>query len=206
MLQISRRAAQIAPSATLAIDTRAKALKAEGKDVVGFGAGEPDFDTPEYVRAAGASRHRRGQDALYARTGHALPAQDHRGEIPQGQRPCLRCFADHRLQRRQAVALHGVERARQRRRRGAHPLALLGQLPGNGENGGRRAGVRALLSRGRLHRSPRGDRKTRHGQDQGADPQQPQQPQWLRDPARNARENCRSRRGKAVLRHLRRDL
>ena len=52
MLQISRRAAQIAPSATLAIDTRAKALKAEGKDVVGFGAGEPDFDTPEYVRAA----------------------------------------------------------------------------------------------------------------------------------------------------------
>ena len=52
MLQISRRAAQIAPSATLAIDTRAKALKAEGRDVVGFGAGEPDFDTPEYVRAA----------------------------------------------------------------------------------------------------------------------------------------------------------
>ena len=52
MLQISRRAAQIAPYATLAIDTRAKALKAEGKDVVGFGAGEPDFDTPEYVRAA----------------------------------------------------------------------------------------------------------------------------------------------------------
>ena len=52
MLQISRRATQIAPSATLAIDTRAKALKAEGRDVVGFGAGEPDFDTPEYVRAA----------------------------------------------------------------------------------------------------------------------------------------------------------
>ena len=52
MLQISRRAAQIAPSATLAIDARAKALKAEGKDVVGFGAGEPDFDTPAYIREA----------------------------------------------------------------------------------------------------------------------------------------------------------
>ena len=52
MLQISRRAAQIAPSATLAIDARAKALKAEGKDVIGFGVGEPDFDTPAYVRDA----------------------------------------------------------------------------------------------------------------------------------------------------------
>ena len=52
MLQISRRAAQIAPSATLAIDARAKALKAEGRDVVGFGAGEPDFDTPAYIREA----------------------------------------------------------------------------------------------------------------------------------------------------------
>ena len=73
MLQISRRAAQIAPSATLAIDTRAKALKAEGKDVVGFGAGEPDFDTPEYVPRGRPSRHRRGQDALHPGAGHAFP-------------------------------------------------------------------------------------------------------------------------------------
>ncbi|HAZ66838.1 MAG TPA: aspartate aminotransferase, partial [Opitutae bacterium] len=36
----------VAPSPTLAVDAKAKALKAAGKDVCGFGAGEPDFDTP----------------------------------------------------------------------------------------------------------------------------------------------------------------
>ena len=53
MLDLSSKATGIAPSQTLAIDTRAKALKEEGKDVVGFGVGEPDFDTPQYIREAG---------------------------------------------------------------------------------------------------------------------------------------------------------
>ncbi|HIU34918.1 MAG TPA: pyridoxal phosphate-dependent aminotransferase [Candidatus Pullichristensenella excrementigallinarum] len=52
MLGLSRRALGIAPSATLSIDARAKELRAQGMDVVGFGAGEPDFDTPEYIREA----------------------------------------------------------------------------------------------------------------------------------------------------------
>ena len=43
--KISRRAASLSPSLTLVIDSKAKAMKAEGLDVVGFGAGEPDFDT-----------------------------------------------------------------------------------------------------------------------------------------------------------------
>lgn len=47
--RISRRLAQIAPSATLAVDSKAKALKAQGRPVIGFGAGEPDFPTPDYV-------------------------------------------------------------------------------------------------------------------------------------------------------------
>jgi aspartate/methionine/tyrosine aminotransferase len=46
---LSRRAIEIAESATLAITTRAKALKAEGHDVIGFGAGEPDFATPQAI-------------------------------------------------------------------------------------------------------------------------------------------------------------
>ena len=50
--RISRRIAAIAESATLAIDAKAKALKATGRDVVGFGAGEPDFPTPEPIVAA----------------------------------------------------------------------------------------------------------------------------------------------------------
>jgi len=50
--RVSRRIGSIAESATLAVDARAKALKAEGRPVVGFGAGEPDFPTPDYIVAA----------------------------------------------------------------------------------------------------------------------------------------------------------
>ncbi len=47
--RISTRIGSIAESATLAVDAKAKALKAEGRPVIGFGAGEPDFPTPDYV-------------------------------------------------------------------------------------------------------------------------------------------------------------
>ena len=47
--RVSQRVASIAPSATLAVDAKAKALKATGEPVVGFGAGEPDFPTPGYI-------------------------------------------------------------------------------------------------------------------------------------------------------------
>src|SRR4051812_47675922 len=47
--RISRRIAAITESATLAVDAKAKALKAAGKPVIGFGAGEPDFPTPDYI-------------------------------------------------------------------------------------------------------------------------------------------------------------
>src|ERR1035441_9445674 len=50
--KISHRAASLAPSLTLAIDSKAKAMKAAGEDVVGFGAGEPDFDTPQHIKDA----------------------------------------------------------------------------------------------------------------------------------------------------------
>lgn len=52
--KISQRAASLSPSLTLAIDSKAKAMKAEGQDVVGFGAGEPDFDTPQHIKDAAA--------------------------------------------------------------------------------------------------------------------------------------------------------
>jgi aspartate/methionine/tyrosine aminotransferase len=45
----SQRLAAIAPSATLAVDAKAKALKASGENVIGFGAGEPDFATPQHI-------------------------------------------------------------------------------------------------------------------------------------------------------------
>ena len=52
--KISQRAASLSPSLTLAIDAKAKAMKAAGEDVVGFGAGEPDFDTPQHIKDAAA--------------------------------------------------------------------------------------------------------------------------------------------------------
>src|SRR5262245_34992368 len=56
--RISHRISGIAESATLAVDAKAKALKAEGRPVTGFGAGEPDFPTPDYiVEAAAAATH-----------------------------------------------------------------------------------------------------------------------------------------------------
>ncbi|NSJ14142.1 pyridoxal phosphate-dependent aminotransferase [[Clostridium] scindens] len=51
-MTLSRKAAQVKPSSTLAITAKAKELKAEGIDVVGFGAGEPDFNTPENINEA----------------------------------------------------------------------------------------------------------------------------------------------------------
>ena len=50
--KISKRAASLSPSLTLAIDSKAKQMKADGLDVVGFGAGEPDFDTPQHIKDA----------------------------------------------------------------------------------------------------------------------------------------------------------
>jgi aspartate aminotransferase len=52
--KISKAAASLSPSLTLAIDAKAKAMKSAGEDVVGFGAGEPDFDTPQHIKDAAA--------------------------------------------------------------------------------------------------------------------------------------------------------
>jgi len=51
-LQLSDRVHQIKPSPTLAVTNRAAELRAEGKDIIGLGAGEPDFDTPDHIKQA----------------------------------------------------------------------------------------------------------------------------------------------------------
>src|SRR4051812_2585453 len=51
-MDLAHRSTILTPSLTLSIDSKAKAMKAEGLDVCGFGAGEPDFDTPEHIKAA----------------------------------------------------------------------------------------------------------------------------------------------------------
>jgi aspartate aminotransferase len=51
-MDLASRVSELTPSLTLAIDSKAKALRAEGVDVYSFGAGEPDFDTPDHIKAA----------------------------------------------------------------------------------------------------------------------------------------------------------
>ena len=51
---LSQWARNVSPSPTLAVDSKAKAMKAAGEDVCGFGAGEPDFDTPSFIKEASA--------------------------------------------------------------------------------------------------------------------------------------------------------
>ncbi|MDQ3117205.1 MAG: pyridoxal phosphate-dependent aminotransferase [Verrucomicrobiota bacterium] len=59
-MEISTRAAQLTPSLTLSIDSKAKAMKLEGLDICGFGAGEPDFDTPEHIKEAAIAALQQG--------------------------------------------------------------------------------------------------------------------------------------------------
>ncbi|MEP7035911.1 MAG: pyridoxal phosphate-dependent aminotransferase [Actinomycetota bacterium] len=71
--RVSRRIGSIAESATLSVDAKAKALKAEGRPVIGFGAGEPDFPTPDYIVAAAVAAAQDPANHRYTPAG-GLPA------------------------------------------------------------------------------------------------------------------------------------
>jgi len=72
---LSLRAIQAAPSPTLAITAKANALKAQGKDVISFGAGEPDFDTPQNVKDAAVAALARG-DTKYTPSSGTVALKD----------------------------------------------------------------------------------------------------------------------------------
>jgi aspartate aminotransferase len=59
-VELSKRVQAIKPSPTLAVTARAARLKAEGKDIIGLGAGEPDFDTPQHIKDAAVAAINRG--------------------------------------------------------------------------------------------------------------------------------------------------
>jgi aspartate aminotransferase len=73
MARISHRIASVSESATLAIDSKAKALQAAGEDVIGFGAGEPDFPTPAHIVEAAAAACRDPKNHKYGPAG-GMPA------------------------------------------------------------------------------------------------------------------------------------
>ena len=70
-VSLSKRVQKVKPSPTLAVTARAAKLKAEGKDIIGLGAGEPDFDTPLHIADAGVEAIRTGQTRYTAVDGTA---------------------------------------------------------------------------------------------------------------------------------------
>ena len=70
-IKLSQRVQSIKPSPTLAITARAAALRAEGKDIIGLGAGEPDFDTPDHIKQAAVKALDKGQTKYTAVDGTA---------------------------------------------------------------------------------------------------------------------------------------
>ena len=70
-ISLSQRAQSIKPSPTLAVTARAAELRAEGKDIIGLGAGEPDFDTPEHIKEAAIQSLKNGETKYTAVDGTA---------------------------------------------------------------------------------------------------------------------------------------
>jgi aspartate aminotransferase len=68
-MKVSKRAQQVPTSATIAVTARAKELQAQGVDVVSFGAGEPDFDTPDYIKEAAIQAMKEGKTKYTAANG-----------------------------------------------------------------------------------------------------------------------------------------
>lgn len=74
--RLSKRVNSIKPSATLAVTNRARELRAAGHDVIGLGAGEPDFDTPDHIKAAAIAAIESGLAAKYTAVDGIPPLKD----------------------------------------------------------------------------------------------------------------------------------
>ena len=71
-IKLARRIREVQPSATLAVDSKAKALQAQGIDIVGYGVGEPDFNTPTHIVEAGSKAMKSGDTKYSAKRGAEL--------------------------------------------------------------------------------------------------------------------------------------
>jgi aspartate aminotransferase len=102
--RISHRISGIAESATLAVDAKAKALRAEGRPVIGFGAGEPDFPTPDYIVEAAATATRDPANHRYTPAG-GLP------ELRQAIADKTRRDSGYRVEPTQVLVTNGGKQA-----------------------------------------------------------------------------------------------
>ena len=137
---------RVKPSATIAVTDKARALKAAGRNVIGLGAGEPDFDTPDNIKQAAIKAIEAGKTKYTDVGGIPELKEAIIAKFKRENGLDLQAEPDHRRHRRQAGALQCADGDHQSGRRGHHPRALLGELSGNG--GARRRRARA----GGLHR------------------------------------------------------
>ena len=158
-MEISTRATQLNPSLTLSIDSKAKAMKAEGIDVCGFGAGEPDFDTPEHIKQAAIAALEQGFTKYTPSSG-----------LPELRQAISEKFAaDNGLEYRpsQVIVSNGAKHSCynailatcQTGGRSHHSFAVLGELSRHGSPRRRRARDRANKRTQRLENERAGIRK-----------------------------------------------
>ena len=132
---------RIKPSPTIAVTDKARALKQAGRDVIGLGAGEPDFDTPDNIKAGGdQGDQERARLEVHRRRRH--PGAEGRGvaQVQAREQSRLQAEPDHHRHRRQAGALQRPDGDAEPGRRGDHPGAVLGELSRHGAARGRHAG------------------------------------------------------------------
>ena len=96
---------RIKPSATIAITDKARELKAAGRDVIGLGAGEPDFDTPDNIKQAAIARHPSAARPSTPMSTASPSSRRPSSQVQARERARLQAVADHRRHRRQAGAL-----------------------------------------------------------------------------------------------------
>ena len=136
---------RIKPSATMAVTDKARALKAAGRDVIGLGAGEPDFDTPDNIKQAAIKAIESGQASKYTAV-DGIPELK-AAVIGKFKRENNLDYKPNQIivsHRRQAGALQRADGDAESGRRGDHPGALLGELSGHRAARRRRAGDRAV--------------------------------------------------------------
>ena len=162
---ISEKARRIAPSATLAMDAKAKALKAQGVSVVSFAAGEPDFDTPLPIRDA-------MKEAMDQNMTRYTPVS---GTAELKDAIIHRFEEDHGLHYdpQEIIVSNGAKHSLY-----SHPL--LGQLPGDGAYGRRNAHFRRNEKGARLRAYQRRNSGRHHAPHQGLPADLPQQSHRLR--------------------------
>ena len=102
MISLSQRSQNVTPSSTLAITAKINALIADGVDVVKFGAGEPDFDTPDYIKDAAIAALDAGFTKYTPVPGTPRTPRSNHREIQTGQWVKLQHIGSHRLLRCQA--------------------------------------------------------------------------------------------------------